>query len=63
VTQEQQPVTECQHHWIIESPNGPVSMGVCKLCGVRSEFKNSIQGSGWDRDSSQGRRVRQARSQ
>ena len=25
-------------------------MGTCKICGLTQEFKNSIQGSGWDRD-------------
>jgi hypothetical protein len=52
---------ECKHHWMIESPNGPTSMGVCKICGERSEFKNSMPGSGWDRENAQNRRVRQAR--
>ena len=30
----------CQHHWLIESPNGPVSIGVCRLCGAEKEFQN-----------------------
>lgn len=30
----------CQHHWLIESPDGPVSMGVCRLCGAEREFQN-----------------------
>ena len=42
--------TECQHHWVIGSPNGPTSTGICKLCGEQSEFRNSMQGSGWDRE-------------
>ena len=50
---------ECQHHWVIDSPNGPVSVGVCKNCGKHGEFRNSIQSSGWDRDSSQAKRARQ----
>jgi hypothetical protein len=41
--------SECTHHWVIDKPNGPVSYGKCKNCGERSEFKNSVQGSGWDR--------------
>ena len=32
---------ECRHHWIIESANGPASMGVCKICGEIKEFSNS----------------------
>ncbi len=47
---------------MIESPNGPVSMGTCKVCGESSEFKNSIQGSGWDRESPQSKRARQAKA-
>jgi hypothetical protein len=32
----------CPHHWVIESPSGPVSVGVCKWCGARMEFSNYI---------------------
>lgn len=63
-TEEAQDVEEasdCQHHWMIASPNGPTSMGECKLCGAQAEFRNSIPGSGWDRESAQSRRARQAR--
>ncbi len=42
--------SDCTHHWMIGRPNGPTSMGTCKICGLEQEFKNSIQGSGWDRD-------------
>lgn len=62
VIEENQALSECSHHWVIESPNGPTSQGVCKLCGEHSEFKNSIPGTGWDRGNSQARRVRQART-
>ena len=57
----EQIAAECKHHWMIESPNGPTSLGVCKICGERSEFNNSVQGSGWDRANVQGRRMRQAK--
>jgi hypothetical protein len=30
----------CVHHWIIDSPAGASSMGVCKVCGERREFQN-----------------------
>jgi hypothetical protein len=30
----------CCHHWIIETPAGPTSKGVCKLCGAEKEFDN-----------------------
>ena len=33
----------CAHHWVIESPDGPVSRGVCKLCGQVRGFANSIE--------------------
>ncbi len=33
----------CRHHWIIEKADGPVSMGVCKHCGLTCEFKNYIE--------------------
>ena len=28
------------HRWRIEEPNGPISTGVCKVCGATKEFKN-----------------------
>lgn len=32
---------KCHHHWIIESPNGEFSKGVCKHCGnQKDDFKN-----------------------
>ena len=58
---EEEEESSCMHHWMIESPNGPTSRGVCKVCGVSSEFRNSMPGSGWDRGNAQARRARQAR--
>ena len=40
----------CSHHWVIESPNGPTSWGVCKYCGARKEFNNHLPFSSWDED-------------
>ncbi len=37
----------CQHHWIIESANGPVSKGHCKLCGRNYVFSNSMPMENW----------------
>jgi hypothetical protein len=54
-------LNECKHHWVIEAPNGPTSNGICKICGEHSEFRNSVQGSGWDREGAQ-RRAKQART-
>jgi len=28
----------CRHHWLIETPDGPVARGVCKLCNARGSF-------------------------
>lgn len=32
---------KCIHHWVIESPAGPQSLGVCKVCNVNKLFSNS----------------------
>lgn len=29
------------HHWIIESPNGATSRGICNGCGLTRHFLNS----------------------
>lgn len=42
-------VPTCRHHWKIETPQGALSRGVCKLCGAVKEFRNSIE-SYWDND-------------
>ncbi len=41
----------CRHHWVIETPNGAVSGGRCKRCGVKREFRNSSEDLMWDSDS------------
>lgn len=28
------------HRWRIDEPNGPMSTGVCKICGQTKQFKN-----------------------
>jgi len=38
----------CRHHWLIESPQGPTSMGICKLCGSQKEFRNSASDLLWE---------------
>ena len=38
----------CQHHWVIEPANGPISWGECQICHEGKEFKNSITDA--DRD-------------
>lgn len=41
-------ISGCCHHWLIEDPNGPISVGTCRSCGERREFKNSIQITSWE---------------
>jgi len=41
----------CQHHWVIETPNGSLSNGRCKRCGVVRDFRNSSEDLMWDNDS------------
>ena len=32
--------TDCVHFWVIDTPQGPISMGRCKYCGMMKEFQN-----------------------
>jgi len=34
----------CLHHWLIEAPAGPTSVGVCRGCGERRLFANAPTG-------------------
>ena len=40
-------VAACCHHWSIQPATGPVSQGVCKLCGEVREFKNYVEAATW----------------
>ncbi len=31
------------HHYIVDTPNGPTSEGVCKTCGATKRFPNCIE--------------------
>ncbi len=31
----------CIHRWLIATPNGVTSRGVCKRCGTEREFSNA----------------------
>ncbi|GAG52254.1 unnamed protein product [marine sediment metagenome] len=42
----------CGHYWIIETPDGPISRGVCKYCGTVKEFRNYLPHSSWEEDRS-----------
>ena len=37
----------CRHHWSIQPATGPVSQGVCQLCGDVREFKNYVEAATW----------------
>lgn len=39
-TAQSVPATDHFHRWRIDEPNGPVSIGVCKVCGAEKQFKN-----------------------
>ena len=41
-TQEPETKATCCHHWVIETANGPVSLGYCQFCFDTREFRNSI---------------------
>jgi len=42
---------QCRHYWVIESPHGATSKGVCKLCGASREFLNAAPSAYWEDDS------------
>ncbi len=32
---------KCLHHWIVETPHGVTSRGLCKRCGATKRFPNA----------------------
>jgi hypothetical protein len=51
LSKESELLTYCTHHWVIETPVGPVSQGSCKICGEGREFDNFPTGSPyWEDD-------------
>ncbi len=38
----------CRHHWIIETPHGATSRGVCKRCGAQKRFPNAAEDALWE---------------
>lgn len=50
IAEEPRAEAECCHHWIIESPKGPTSKGVCKYCGAEREFFNYWDDFFWEDD-------------
>jgi len=45
----------CSHHWIIEPPNGPWSLGTCNKCKEIDAFKNSMPETSWTGPPKKGR--------
>ena len=37
----------CIHHWKLESPNGPFSLGICKKCGEYDALRNFFGETAW----------------
>jgi len=46
VAMEERP-TICTHHWKLDSPSGPWSLGICDKCGEYDAFKNFIDETTW----------------
>ena len=46
--EQENEVQSCVHHWIIEPPDGPVSSGYCRKCGVEKQFQNYFPHSKWE---------------
>ncbi|MDO8532266.1 MAG: hypothetical protein Q7T26_08905 [Dehalococcoidia bacterium] len=42
-TETSAPVSGCHHRWIVETPRGPASKGVCAVCHVERLFPNYIE--------------------
>ena len=40
-------VSTCRHHWVIQPADGPVSNGLCQVCGEIREFKNYVESATW----------------
>jgi hypothetical protein len=36
-------MTDCIHRWVLASPNGPTSKGICKDCKTTRIFPNSTE--------------------
>jgi len=35
-------ISQCRHHWIIDSAEGTISQGVCQNCHEIKDFQNSL---------------------
>jgi hypothetical protein len=45
----------CQHRWVIETPHGATSRGLCKRCGATKRFPNAAQDAMWESGGGLGR--------
>ena len=45
----------CAHRWVIESPNGDTSHGICRVCGAEKDFPNAAEDGLWERNVPQSR--------
>ena len=41
---------QCVYYWIIDFPDGPISAGKCKRCGLVKQFYNCLDNSELDND-------------
>ena len=41
---------DCKHYWVIETPVGRTSRGVCRFCGAERDFANYIPHDSWEDD-------------
>jgi hypothetical protein len=38
----------CQHRWVIETPHGATSRGLCRRCGATKRFPNAAEDALWE---------------
>ena len=42
--------SECVHIWVIDPPEGPTSIGICRQCSEKRDFLNSLSEETWSAD-------------
>ena len=47
----------CKHHFLVETPNGPTSAGVCTKCQKVQYFRNGFEEVKRKRKAPQGKRI------
>ena len=40
---QERKVRRCIHHWLVETTEGRLAQGVCRLCGAKREFTNDFE--------------------